>query len=94
MQSLKVFLTVVGEKSFSAAAERLDLSRAVVSKHVKYLEEQVGTRLLERTTRRIALTESGRTFYDRAQRAVSELDEAMLEAGQATVRPRGKLRVS
>ena len=94
MQSLKVFLTVVDEKSFSRAAERLDLSRAVVSKHVKNLEEEVGTRLLERTTRRIALTDSGRTFYERAQRAVSELDEAMLEAGLSTTTPRGKLRVT
>ncbi len=94
MQSLKVFLAVVADKSFSAAAERLELSRAVVSKHVKYLEEQVGTRLLERTTRSVALTESGRAFYERAQRAVGELEEAMLEAGQATVAPRGKLRMT
>jgi DNA-binding transcriptional LysR family regulator len=94
MQSLKIFLSVVGEGSFAAAADRLDLSRAVVSKHVKYLEEYVGTRLLERTTRRVALTELGRTFYERAQRAVGELDEAMLEAGQATVVPRGKIRVT
>lgn len=47
MQSLKVFLAVAAEASFAAAADRLDLSRAVVSKHVKCLEEQVGTRLLE-----------------------------------------------
>ena len=94
MQSFKVFLAVVADKSFSAAAERLELSRAVVSKHVKYLEEQVGTRLLERTTRSVALTESGRAFYERAQRAVGELEEAMLEAGQATVAPRGKLRMT
>ena len=92
--SFKVFLAVADEGSFAAAADRLDLSRAVVSKHVKYLEEHIGTRLLERTTRRVALTELGRALYERARRAVGELDEAMFEAGQATVVPRGKIRVT
>lgn len=87
-------MAVAGEGSFAAAADRLDLSRAVVSKHVKYLEEDIGTRLLERTTRRVALTESGHAFYERAQRVLGELDEAMLEAGQATVVPRGRIRVT
>lgn len=92
--SFRVFLAVVGEGSFAAAADRLELSRAVVSKHVKYLEEHIGTRLLERTTRRVALTELGRVFYERAKRAVDDLDEAILEAGQATAVPRGKIRVT
>ncbi len=92
--SFKVFLTVASDGSFAAAADRLELSRAVVSKHVKYLEERVGSRLLDRTTRRVALTELGRAFYERAQRALGELDEAMLEAGQATVVPRGKIRIT
>ena len=92
--SFKVFLAVAGDGSFAAAADRLELSRAVVSKHIKYLEEHIGTRLLERTTRRVALTELGRAFYERAQRALGELDEAMLEAGQSTVVPRGKIRIT
>ena len=92
--SFKVFLAVAGDGSFAAAADRLELSRAVVSKHIKYLEEHIGTRLLERTTRRVALTELGRAFYERAQRALGELDEAMLEAGQSTVAPRGKIRIT
>lgn len=92
--SFRVFLAVVGEGSFAAAADRLELSRAVVSKHVKYLEEQIGARLLERTTRRVALTEAGGAFYERAQRALGELDEAMREAGQTAVIPRGKIRVT
>ncbi len=92
--SFKVFLAVAGAGSFAAAADRLELSRAVVSKHIKHLEERVGTRLLERTTRRVALTELGRAFYERAQRAVGELDEAMLEAGQSTAAPRGRIRIT
>lgn len=92
--SLRVFSAVASSGSFAAAAGRLELSRAVVSKHVKYLEEHIGTRLLERTTRRVALTEAGRTFHERALRAIAELDEAMLEAGQATAVPRGKIRIT
>jgi len=92
--SFKVFLAVAGDGSFAAAADRLELSRAVVSKHIKCLEERIGTRLLERTTRRVALTELGRAFYERAQRALGELDEAMLEAGRSTVVPRGKIRIT
>lgn len=92
--SLQVFSAVVNGGSFAAAADRLELSRAVVSKHVKYLEEHVGTRLLERTTRRVALTEAGRLFHERVVRVIAELDEAMLEAGQATAVPRGKIRIT
>ena len=92
--SLRVFLAVASGGSFAAAADRLELSRAVVSKHVKYLEEDIGTRLLERTTRRVALTEAGRAFHERAQRAIAELDEAMLQAGQATAAPSGKIRIT
>jgi DNA-binding transcriptional LysR family regulator len=92
--SFKVFIAVAGDGSFAAAADRLELSRAVVSKHIKYLEERIGTRLLDRTTRRVALTELGSAFYERAQRALGELDEAMLEAGQSTVVPRGKIRIT
>jgi DNA-binding transcriptional LysR family regulator len=94
LTSLKVFLAVTGEGSFAAAADRLELSRAVVSKHVKFLEKQVNARLLERTTRRVALTDCGRAFHERAQRAVAELDEAMAEAAQAAAVPRGKVRMT
>jgi len=92
--SLQVFSAVASSGSFAAAADRLELSRAVVSKHVKHLEEHIGTRLLERTTRRVALTDAGRIFHERALRVIAEIDEAMLEAGQATAVPRGKIRIT
>lgn len=92
--SVRVFLSVANERSFSQAAARLGLSRAVVSKHVKHLESHIGTRLLDRTTRSVRLTELGREFFLRAQQSVGELHEAMAQAGEATQAPRGKIRVT
>lgn len=92
--SVRVFLAVANERSFAQAAARLSLSRAVVSKHVKYLEAHIGTRLLDRTTRSVRLTELGREFFLRAQQSVSELHETMAQAGEATKAPRGRIRVT
>lgn len=92
--SVRVFLAVANERSFVQAATRLSLSRAVVSKHVKHLEAHIGTRLLDRTTRSVRLTELGREFFLRAQQSVGELHEAMAQAGESTQAPRGKIRVT
>ena len=62
--SMKVFVRVVSEGSFARAAERMRLSRAVVTKHVMSLEERLRTRLLNRTTRKLSLTETGRTYFE------------------------------
>lgn len=92
--SMKVFRQVVEAGSFVAAAERMGMSAAMASKHVAHLEQQLGARLLNRTTRRVAPTEAGREYYERVALALTELDEAGQVVGAASVVPQGRLRVS
>ncbi len=92
--SMKVFAAVVDGGSFAAAAARLDTSRAMASKQVQKLEEHLGTRLLNRTTRKLSLTETGRAFYERSVQIINDVDEAEQIAGQQTGAPRGELKVT
>jgi DNA-binding transcriptional LysR family regulator len=92
--SMKVFRHVVEVGSFVGAAERMEMSAAMASKHVMHLEQQLGARLLNRTTRRVAPTEAGREYYERLSQALTELDEAGQVVGAASVVPQGRLRVS
>ncbi|MCC8397402.1 LysR family transcriptional regulator [Paraburkholderia sp. MMS20-SJTR3] len=92
--SMKVFRHVVEAGSFVGAAERMEMSAAMASKHVMHLEQQLGARLLNRTTRRVAPTEAGREYYERLSQALTELDEAGQAVGAASVVPQGRLRVS
>jgi DNA-binding transcriptional LysR family regulator len=92
-ENAKVFAAVVEAGSFTSAAERLGLSRAAASKHVQQLEERLGARLLHRTTRRVSVTEAGRTFYEQSRRIVAELEEAERSASELHNAPRGELRV-
>lgn len=94
LASMKTFVAVADAGSFAAAAARLDVSRAMVSKQVQKLEEHLGTRLLNRTTRRLSLTETGRAFHERSAQIVADVEEAEQIAGQMTRSPRGVLRVS
>jgi DNA-binding transcriptional LysR family regulator len=94
LTSMKVFATVVEAGSFAAAAERLELSRAMVSKHMAHLENHLGTRLLNRTTRRLSLTESGSAYFERCQHILKDLEEAELAATELTSVPRGTLRLT
>lgn len=89
-----VFVRVVEDGSFTAAAASLDLSKGAVSKYVSRLESAIGARLLNRTTRSLTLTEAGTEFYTRASRALAELREAAEEAGEHADSPRGHLRVA
>jgi len=91
---LSVFAKVVEGSSFAAAARHFGLSPAMVSKHILALEERLGARLLNRTTRRVSPTEIGRVFYERATRILAEIDDAEQEAGALQATPRGLLRVS
>jgi DNA-binding transcriptional LysR family regulator len=93
LRAVRVFLKVVAEGSFAGAARALDLAPAVVTRVVAELEAHLGTRLLQRTTRRIALTDAGAAYRERVQRIVAEFDDADAEAGQSTLRPGGTLRV-
>ncbi|PLZ02252.1 LysR family transcriptional regulator [Burkholderia sp. WAC0059] len=92
--SMKVFRHVVEAGSFVGAAARMGMSAAMASKHVMHLEQQLGARLLNRTTRRVAPTEAGREYYERLSQALTELDEAGQAVGAASVVPQGRLRVS
>jgi DNA-binding transcriptional LysR family regulator len=91
---MKVFTTVAGAGSFTEGSKRLNMSRAMVSKYVLHLEEHLGTRLLNRTTRRLSLTESGSAYYDRCLQIISDVEEAEQAAGQLTSRPRGTLKIT
>src|SRR5580704_11136175 len=92
-ENARVFTTVIEAGGFTAAAERLGLSRAATSKHVQQLEERLGARLLDRTTRRVNVTEAGRRFYEQCRRILAELDEAERSAGELHNEPCGELRV-
>lgn len=94
LNCMRVFTAVVETESFTAAGMRLDLSKAVVSKYVGHLEDHLGTRLLNRTTRRLSLTESGVAYYERCTQILADVDEAEQAAGQLTAIPRGTLRVT
>src|ERR1700733_13339947 len=92
-ENARVFTTVIEAGGFTAAAERLGLSRAATSKHVLQLEERLGARLLDRTTRRVSATDAGRRFYEQCRRILAELDEAERAASELHNEPRGELRV-
>lgn len=92
LSDIAVFVQVVDSGSFTAAAERLELSKSVISKYVTRLEDGLGARLLNRTTRRLSLTEAGRILYERSQRGLEEIAAAEMEVSQLQQEPRGRLR--
>lgn len=94
LNAIKVFLQVVETGSFTAASERLGLSRAATSKYVSQLESHLGGRLLHRSTRHISLTESGRLYYEQCHDILQNLDEAEAAVSGLSQEPRGSLRVS
>ena len=94
LTDIAVFARVAELGSFTRAAGQLDLSKAVVSKYVSRLEQRLGARLLQRTTRRLTLTEPGEALYRRSRGALAELSEAENEVAQLTGAPRGMLRIS
>lgn len=94
LKRLETFLLVADSGSFSVAAERSRQSKGSVSKQIKQLEEDLGVRLLQRTTRRVSLTDTGRAYLQRSREALSLLEEAEREAGQETAQARGRLRVN
>ena len=93
LTSLSVFAGVAECGGFSAAARRLNMSVTMVSNHVQALEDRLGVRLLNRTTRKVSLTEIGRSYYERSSRILAELDEADRVAGAMHATPTGTLRM-
>jgi DNA-binding transcriptional LysR family regulator len=92
--AMQVFAQVVESGSFAKAAERLGLSTSAASRQVAELEGHLQTRLLNRTTRKVSLTESGRAFYERSVQLLADLAEAEQEASRAAVEPRGTIRLT
>lgn len=94
LTGIKTFLQVVESGSFVAAADRLEVSTAMVSKHVMSLEERLRVRLLNRNSRTLSLTEAGRIYFERCKVILDDLEEAELELGSLGSTPRGTLRVT
>lgn len=92
--SMRAFVQVVDSGSFAAAAKRLDTSAASVTHHVQALEDHLGVQLLNRTTRRLNLTEVGRNFYEHSSRILVQVEEAERCASTLQTTPRGLLRVN
>ena len=94
LNGFSIFAAVVDAGGFTAAARRLRVSKSAVSRQVSALEEQLGTRLLNRTTRRLSPTEAGLAIYERASRIVAEAEAAELTVNDLARAPRGRLRLN
>jgi DNA-binding transcriptional LysR family regulator len=93
LTSMTVFVKVVDCGGFSAAARRLNMSVTMVSNHVQSLEERLGARLLNRTTRSVGLTETGRAYYERCNGILAEIEDADRAAGALHSQPMGTLKL-
>ncbi len=93
LSSIKVFQQVARLGNFTTAAETLGISKAMASKHVSQLENQLGVRLLNRTTRHLSLTEAGSAYRERIGGILDEMEEIELAVGKLSSEPRGTLRV-
>ena len=91
--SMSVFVCAADKRSFTAAAEAFGISPTMVGKHVRFLEERVGAKLLSRTTRRQSLTEVGRVYYERCRQVLSDADAADACAAEMRKSARGCLKV-
>ena len=94
LQDIALFVRVVEGRSFSAAARTSGATTSAVSKRIARLEERLGARLLERTTRKVAPTDAGAAFYSRAARILADVDEAEHAVASLGGAPRGTIRVS
>jgi len=94
LHGISLFIKVVESKSFTAAANALDVSPSAVSKQISRLEDRLGVQLLSRTTRRLGLTEAGAAFYERSARIMAEVEEAEALVTKLHKAPRGLLRAA
>lgn len=91
---MAVFVTAIEAGGFSAAARQLGQTPSAVSKHVARLEDRLGARLVNRTTRRLSLTAEGEAYFGRAQRILADIDEAEQAVVQSSGAPQGELRIN
>ena len=94
LRHMQAFTAVVQAGSFVQAAQRLDSSKAVLSRLLQELEASLGTRLLNRTTRRLSLTDTGADYYERCRQILADVDEANAAASQGAQRVAGRLKVN
>ncbi|PPQ18183.1 LysR family transcriptional regulator [Bradyrhizobium sp. AC87j1] len=94
LTSMAVFVRAVDLGSFAAAADALEMSGPMVGKHVRFLEDRLGVRLLNRTTRRQSPTEAGQAYYERCRAVLSEAEAADAVVADERSEPHGKLRVT
>ncbi len=94
MQSMAIFRRVVEAKNFSAVARETNMSQSTVSKHIAALEERLDTKLLNRSTRSIMLTEAGKEYYHHCIRILNDFQEAEASVGKGKIKPTGTLRIS
>jgi len=94
IRELDSFVAAVEAGSFVKAADALDTSKAVISKHVLGLEQRLGVRLLNRTTRRQSLTDAGRSYFERAKQILESLEDADATVASSALRPTGTLRIT
>jgi DNA-binding transcriptional LysR family regulator len=91
---VEIFVRVVEQASFTAAALRLNLPKSTVSRRVSRLEQRLGVRLLQRTTRSLTLTAAGRVYFERVSRLLLELDQVDADVAGLAQHPRGPLRIT
>ncbi|MEO8628291.1 MAG: LysR family transcriptional regulator [Betaproteobacteria bacterium] len=94
LRAIEVFVTVVSRGGFARAADALNTSPANVTRYVNDLETHLGARLLNRTSRKLSLTESGGAFYERGKTILEDMAEAEALASTTTLQPRGRLRIN
>lgn len=94
LRRMVIFFHVVEAQSFSGAARQLGIARSAVSRHITLLESSIGVRLLNRTTRRLSLTEAGETYFQSCARIVAEAETATQRISQLQEEPRGTLKIA
>src|ERR1700747_172278 len=94
LRAFEVFATVVGQGSFTRAADKLETSPANVTRYVNELEAHLGARLLNRTSRRLSLTEAGETLYSRCKAILEDVAETEGLVSTSWIEPRGRLRIN
>ena len=94
IDAMRAFVTVVNEGAFTRAANKLDMSPQLVSKYVSQLEQHLGVRLLNRTTRKTHLTEAGASYHLRAQQVLNDIDDMESQVGDLQTEAQGLLRIS
>jgi len=94
LSGMRTFVTVVSLGSFTAAAERLEISKALASKYLAQLEARLGVRLLNRSTRTLHTTEAGRAYYERCRAILDEIDELEAALRDQRDEPRGTLSIA